>query len=347
MTFIRNAWYMAGWAEDVTDKCASRQLLGEPVLMYRLANGKAVALSDRCPHRFAPLSKGNRDGDIIECLYHGLRFDSTGTCVKNPHGDGKIPPNAVVRSYPLIERDTILWIWMGDAARADASRIPEFKFLRDPGYKALRGMNTVAAYYELVTDNLLDLSHINFLHAAYQKNDDLMTAANQITQERDTLVSKRFMPDIMGPMFYRQHLKDKSRHVDYWLHSRWDPPGSMSLDVGVTYAGQPENEGLRGLGTHVITPESERSTHYFYALARNHDLDNTEVDAKIREWQRVGFKEQDQPMLEDVQRNMGTTDLMALKPVILQPDNMAMRARRIISRLLQEDAKAPLTSAVA
>ena len=216
--------------------------------------------------------------------------------VLNPHGDGRIPPNANVRSFPLVERDGILWIWMGDAARADAARIPAFAFLGDPGYRALKGMNTVGAYYELVTDNLLDLSHINFLHAAYQKNDDLMTAENHITQEGDALISRRWMPDIMGPAFFRQHLKDKTRRVDYWLRSRWDPPGSMSLDVGVTYTGQPESEGLRGLGTHVITPEDERSTHYFYALARNHDRDNTEADAKIREWQRVAFKEQDQPM---------------------------------------------------
>lgn len=337
MAFIRNAWYMAGWAADVTEKCMSRMLLGEPVLMYRQGDGRAVALADRCPHRFAPLSRGHRDGDIIECLYHGLRFDSSGACVRNPHGDGRIPPNARVRSYPLVERDTILWIWMGEAERADETRIPEFKFLGDPAYRALTGMNTVGAYYELVTDNLLDLSHINFLHAAYQKNDDLMTAENRITQDGDALVSKRWMPDIMGPVFFRQHLKDKTKRVDYWLNSRWDPPGSMSLDVGVTYAGEPVESGLRGLGTHVITPETERSTHYFYALARNHDLDNTEVDAKIREWQRVGFKEQDQPMLEDVQRNMGTTDLMSLNPVILQPDNLAMRARRVIARLLQED----------
>ena len=205
----------------------------------------------------------------------------------------------------------------------------------------LKGMNTVGAYYELVTDNLLDLSHINFLHAAYQKNDDLMTAENHITQEGDALISRRWMPDIMGPAFFRQHLKDKTRRVDYWLRSRWDPPGSMSLDVGVTYTGQPESEGLRGLGTHVITPADERSTHYFYALARNHDRDNTEADAKIREWQRVAFKEQDQPMLEAVQDRMGTSDLMSLKPVILTPDNLAMRARRIITRLREQDDAAP------
>ena len=347
MTFIRNAWYMAAWAEDVTEKSLTRTLLGEPVLMYRLADGKVVAMMDRCPHRFAPLSKGVRHGDVIECLYHGLRFDGAGACVMNPHGDGTIPPNAKLKTYPLVERDTILWIWMGDAARADESRIPEFRFLTDPNYRALKGMNTVGAYYELVTDNLLDLSHINFLHAAYQKNEELLKVEHHITQEGDTLFSRRWVPDHMGPIFFRQHLKDKQRHVDYWLRSRWDPPCSMWLDVGVTYTGQTEQEGLRGLGTHVVTPESERSTHYFFALARNHDQTNTEVDAKIREWQRVGFKEQDQPMLEDVQNRMGTTDLMSLKPVILTTDNLAMRARRIVTRLLQEDSAEPIRSAAA
>lgn len=337
MSFIRNAWYMAAWATDLGAQCLPRRLLGEPVVLFRRADGKPVALFDRCPHRFAPLSKGTVHGDAVECLYHGLRFDGSGACVLNPHGDGRVPPGAQVRSFPVVERDGIVWIWMGEAAHADASAIPDFSFLTATDCRALTGTNTVAAHYELVVDNLLDLSHINFLHANYQRNDDLLKADHEIREDGDALISRRWMPGIAGPAFFRQHLEDKARPVDYWLRSRWDPPGAMALDVGVTYAGEPEEAGLRGRGVHIVTPADEKSTHYFYAMGRNFRLDDPKADASVREWQRVAFVEQDQPMLEAVQDRMGTTDLMSLKPVMIAPDALAVRARRILARLRIED----------
>src|SRR5689334_18275971 len=117
MQYLRNAWYVAMWGETLADTLVPRTILNEPVVFYRTADGRPVALTDRCPHRFPPLHRGRRIGaDRIRCGYHGLEFDRSGACVRNPHGDGRLPP-AKVRVYPVVEKHSILWIWMGDAAR--------------------------------------------------------------------------------------------------------------------------------------------------------------------------------------------------------------------------------------
>jgi nitrite reductase/ring-hydroxylating ferredoxin subunit len=86
--FVRNAWYVAGWSQDLgKDQLLARTILNQPVVLYRKADGGVAALEDRCAHRFAPLSAGRLVGDDrVQCLYHGLEFDPAGNCAKNPHG---------------------------------------------------------------------------------------------------------------------------------------------------------------------------------------------------------------------------------------------------------------------
>src|SRR3981081_1035043 len=120
--FLYNAWYVAAWRGEVTAKPMGRPLLNEPVVFYRAADGAAVALEDRCCHRGMPLSCGEVFGQNIRCEYHGMVFDGAGKCVEIP-GQAMIPNNARVRSFPVAERDDLVWIWMGDASRADESKI--------------------------------------------------------------------------------------------------------------------------------------------------------------------------------------------------------------------------------
>ena len=83
--FIRNTWYVAAWSHEVESEALfARVITGIPVLLYRESGGGVVALEDRCCHRGAPLSVGRREGDCVRCMYHGLKFDSTGTCVEAP-----------------------------------------------------------------------------------------------------------------------------------------------------------------------------------------------------------------------------------------------------------------------
>jgi phenylpropionate dioxygenase-like ring-hydroxylating dioxygenase large terminal subunit len=164
MTYVRNCWYAAGWSRDFAAQAlAPVTMLNEAVVIYRQESGEPVALQDRCCHRFAPLSMGRLEGDNLRCMYHGLKFAPSGKCIEIP-GQPKIPAQALVRRYPIVDKYSIAWIWMGNPALADESLIPDFVGVDDPGWAMTPGRMDYTANYMLINDNLLDLSHIAFLH---------------------------------------------------------------------------------------------------------------------------------------------------------------------------------------
>ncbi len=169
MTFVRNAWYAAGWSHELKGTALlPRKILNEPVVLFRGPGGAAVALVDRCPHRFVPLHKGTLKDGVLECGYHGLCFDATGSCVFNPHGDHVIPKAARVKNYRLAERDGIIWMWMGDPALADEGKIRPFpQFGGNSRFSCVYGYLHVEANYQLISDNLLDLTHGQYLHPMF------------------------------------------------------------------------------------------------------------------------------------------------------------------------------------
>jgi phenylpropionate dioxygenase-like ring-hydroxylating dioxygenase large terminal subunit len=164
--YIKNAWYVAAWSADLaTAAPLAITMLDEPLVLYRDDAGRAVALEDRCCHRLAPLSHGRVEGRDIRCLYHGLKFAPDGTCNDMP-GHTAIPKAMRVRAYPVAERHSALWVWMGDPARADATQIPDFRGPDHPDWAMLPGRMDYAADYRLIQDNLLDLSHVPYVHRA-------------------------------------------------------------------------------------------------------------------------------------------------------------------------------------
>ena len=193
--FLRNAWYVAAWSEEVVPgKLVARTILGEPVVLYRKADGTAAALEDRCPHRFAPLSIGKLvPGDRIQCAYHGLEIGADGMCAHNPHGAKNIPTRARIAAYPIIEKHLAVWIWMGDKPAVPA-KIPDFSVL--DGAPALHVMPldliSVKANYELVVDNLLDVSHTSYLHEGILGNKDTVESETPVELDGDDVIVSRY-----------------------------------------------------------------------------------------------------------------------------------------------------------
>ncbi len=162
--FVRNCWYAAGWSKDFEPgRLTPVTMLNEPIVIYRTDDGAPVALQDRCCHRFAPLSMGRLEGDALRCMYHGLKFAPSGKCIEIP-GQAKIPPQACVRSFPIVDKYSVAWIWMGDTQTCDERLIPDFVGVDDPRWAMKPGRMDYNANYNLINDNLLDLSHIAFLH---------------------------------------------------------------------------------------------------------------------------------------------------------------------------------------
>lgn len=342
MAYLRNTWYMAGWSHEVaTEHPISRTLLGEKLVLFRDSTDKINALSNCCPHRFAPLSLGKVVGDALQCPYHGLRFNGNGACVHNPHGNGAIPKAAKVKSYAAIDRFSAIWIWMGDPERADPDLLPDFSMLDDESNYIGTGYLHVKANYQLETDNILDLSHIEYLHGTSLGNDVVRDAKTDVTQEGNTVWSKRQTSAERLPPALEAHYGSPAGTLwDRWFDVRWDPPASMLLWVGSVPTGTPRMPDSRQLPfVHLFTPETEYTTHYWFATSYPRSYGEKYAARAKADVEFVGraFEHEDLPMLQAQQEAMGASEFWDLKPLLLSGDVGAVRARRALDKLIRDE----------
>lgn len=335
MPFVKNAWYAAGWSHDLADSPVAKTLLGEPVVFYRDTDGGVSALFDACPHRFAPLSLGKIAGDRITCPYHGLEFEGSGKCVKNPHGKGAISNALSVKSYPLAHRYGMIWIWMGDPDRADESLLPPIRRLEDEAYTWVHGGLKVSSNYELVVDNLLDLTHVEFLHPILASPGNSERTTYRASQDGQIVSSYN---DIKGEpisglfqILWTSHETTADMHA--YMH--WHAPSSLDLDVGM-FSDEPDG-GPKIPSVHLLTPETEDSTHYFWAAGRNRQHGNEQVSRMLHFGTQNAFENEDEPMIKAVRSRMQSNDLFAHRPALLPMDEGAVRARRIIAEMIKAE----------
>jgi nitrite reductase/ring-hydroxylating ferredoxin subunit len=332
--YVRNTWYMAAWENEVEDGgLLARTLLDTPQLIYRRESGDGyVMMENRCPHKFAPLSRGKREGDFVVCGYHGLKFNDQGACVLNPFAE-RPPPNARVRTTPVTARYGGLWFWPGDPSRADEALIPNLAFLDDPT-PIYRGKTQMGANFELLTDNLLDLSHVEFIHVkTFQPTGGAFTGKYEAHEgDKGVILSNWWMPDIEPPGWAKPMLPGGAK-VDQWIEMEWRAPACMSLLIGIARAGTDRKEviGAPFLNPHIITPETSKGSHYFYTCAPDEGAKQFTLDV---------FEGEDAPMIESIERNMGGADFWSLKPVILNIDAASVLARRRLMKMRQEEAQA-------
>jgi phenylpropionate dioxygenase-like ring-hydroxylating dioxygenase large terminal subunit len=348
MHYLRNSWYAAALASEVTDIPLGRVLLGEKIVFFRDSKGGVFALQNRCPHRFAPLSMGKVQGDALECTYHGLRFGAGGECVLNPHGNKQIPNGSSIKHYPAAERDGFIWFWPGDPARADASLIPSFPEMSDTkNFTPVFGYLHTIANYELVIDNLLDLSHVEFLHPMFQQPDGVEAHKTEFKQDGNVIHAMRWKPNtaihgLAGNLYWTS----PSKRGDARAHMRWSAPSILHFDLGVTEVGAPEADGICLPNAHLVTPEDEFNSHYFWSIARNRKIGDEDASQQLFSIVNRIFATEDLPIIEAQQENMnGSSNLMAQKPVSLEPDIPAVRARRILQQLIADEQGASAAQA--
>lgn len=337
MPFLRNCWYAAGWSDEIGETAIRRRILGEQIALYRLADGSAIAIADRCPHRFASLSQGRVVADAIECPYHGLRFDRNGACVLNPHGDGMIPPGVGVTAYPLIERYGALWIWPGDPSLARAEDIPNFSYLEDAAFTCSHGYLSVAANYQLVCDNLLDLSHVPFLHPFLANPEATSRTRVDVRQDGSAVWSYFWLDDEPITPLFQMVWESGSANGDQRAHMRWTPPSNLFLDLGMNEVGCGPETGPSLPNSHFLTPETEDRTHYFWAIGRDRKRDDAAIGQSIHDGTEKAFIMEDEPMVARVQENMAGEDFWALRPLILAGDGAALRARRMLAQKIKRE----------
>ena len=338
--FVRNAWYVASWADDLTQQPIARRICNEPLVLYRTAEGKAAALLDRCCHRAAPLSLGKVTEQGLECGYHGLVFNAAGACVHIP-GQPQIPSKAVVRSYPVVEKDSLIWIWMGETDTADPSLIVDYPYHADTenwpfGHETM----PVKSNYMLVVDNLMDLTHVAFVHESTIGGDAKAHAEAKTVIERTPrgLKFTRWILDRPAPPTIAQAVSFAG-NTDRWQEFEWIAPSVIkhyagSIDAGSSDQGRREG-GFQVRLFHAATPETETTCIYFWSVANGFGQEDPRTTEIIMRGAR-GTISEDKLMIERQQALM--TDLGEDGLVDVRADAARINMRRTIDQMIKEEA---------
>jgi vanillate O-demethylase monooxygenase subunit len=267
-----------------------------------------------------------------------MTFAADGRCVHIP-GQPHIPKNAAATAFPLVERHGFVWIWMGAAAGADADFIPDLPWGTLDNWTAASGYTHVAGDYRLLSDNLLDLSHENYIHQATIGNEEAETIADypvRVTVESKVVRAHRDMSNIAPPPFFRI-LAGNDQRIDRWQTAIWTAPSVNMTDVGVRPAGAGPETTLVSRVLHLLTPETERSTHYFWAHNRNFRQEDAELTTAIVVAHRRTFDE-DKEMIELQQKEIDDSGL-SVPACALRVDDAPLRARRLLAALIRQEAE--------
>ncbi len=337
--FLKNCWYVAAWDHELSDLPIARRIIGEAIVVYRLADGELVALQDRCPHRHAPLSRGKIEGRNLRCGYHGLVFGPGGECLSVPGGT-PVPRGCGVRTYPAVVRNSWVWVWMGEHDRADRSLIPTAFGLDDSRWLMRAGQLDYQADYQLVNDNLCDLSHVDFVHAATLAHatgggwSDDQPKVEQ--QDRGLRISRWFTAKPASPT--------NAKLVDTWSSYTFKVPGifvmeNKSYPHGMAEAcggGEPATTPMTyRVEQQAVTPLSATETRYFFASG----FDSKNLPARliepIFETIMAAFAE-DHALIEAQQRVWDTTPVGTPKVYLLQ-DKAPVLFRRMMSKLIDDE----------
>ncbi|KLE34640.1 hypothetical protein AAW00_10705 [Aurantiacibacter luteus] len=341
---LENAWYVAAWSHEVTTHPLARRLFNLPVVLYRSLAGQACALIDSCAHRGAPLSLGTVVADGIRCNYHGVVFGGDGICTRIPNQD-LIPDKARVTSFPLVEKDDIVWLWHGDPAKADPTLIVDYPYHRDPAWPARFSMAPVAGNFMLIADNLLDATHLAYVHGSTVGGSDPnvhMVAESSLKPAKNGLRFERLMRGAPPPPAYSACVPDLPKQIDRWQEFDFVVPSTVLQYSGGVPAGSDRaiapapRFDMRIF--HSATPATDTSCYYFWSLQNGHAIDDPRATDVI-------FEQIEQAIAEDkvfIEAQQLRVDELGEERLF---DNAADAARMMARRAIRKYAKMSSASA--
>lgn len=339
--FVRNRWYIAAFSDEITDAPFERTILETPIVFFRGQSGHAVAMYGLCPHRYYPLALGKVEGDAIICGYHGFTFASNGKCTRIPAqgtGAGFSQP-----TYPLVEKGRLTWIWMGDAGLADPALIPPYEDfgLEQPGWKASANSHfVIAGRSQLLVDNLMDLTHLPFIHDI--AGGDALLHVKFVSEDRPASYRLKrpsqspwtnFHELLFGAELAFEGMSDMHSLTDFYgpeliktsgpITTRIDGKESVPSGIGEIYF------------MHGITPESRNSTHYFGFTTRNFRQDDSTFEAIFAELD-LAVRQQDVDAIEAVEARLEHASTIQ-RELLSKADAPALKVRALIQNMLESE----------
>ena len=338
--FIRNCWYVIAWDHEIpADGLFARTVLNEAILLYRTGDGRVVALRDRCCHRLAPLSRGRKEGDRVRCGYHGLVFDANGRCVEIPGAD-RIPDKAVVPTYPVAVKNRWVFVWMGDPSKADEALLPDNFSCDHPEWDYVPGYLHYETSQQLICDNLLDFSHLSYVH------EKTLGGSTAIAQARPTIEDvprgirvTRKVPNVAPPPYYRT-LRDFDGRLDRWFVYDFLLPGTLLMHSGGRPVGDAEGDMRRAVRLHscqTVTPETATTTHYFFQQSRRVEDGDRSMSEALHRALLVAFDE-DRDMITAQAREIARDPAAPMLP--LPMDAAVLRFRRLVEAAIEAEHRA-------
>lgn len=332
-TWLTDAWYVAAMDAEVSSKPLARTICGVPMMFYRNLDGSVVAMRDACPHRLLPLSEGLREGNSIRCKYHGLKLGPDGVAEEMPLAHEKPNRGICVETYATHERHRMVWVWVGDKAKADPDLITDLWPCSTRGWEFEGGYYHVECDYRLMIDNLMDLTHETYVHSGSIGQPEILEAPLQCRVENDRVYLSRWMPNIDPPPFWAGAL-GQTGPVDRWQVCEFLLPSAVMIDVGVAPVGagatiEKHDQGVRGIVVDFMTPETEDTHHYFWGMSRDFRIDDPGFAARFKAQQGGVFLE-DKELLEIQQKSIKANP--DLKLAAYSIDQGGVRARQLIAR---------------
>jgi vanillate O-demethylase monooxygenase subunit len=339
--YPKNTWYVACTPDEIDGKPLGRMICGEKIVFYRGPDNKVAAVEDFCPHRGAPLSLGFvRDGALV-CGSHGLEMGCDGKVISMP--GQRVRGFPCIRSYAVEERYGFIWVWPGELDKADPALIHHLEWADNPEWAYGGGLFHINCEYRLMIDNLMDLTHETYVHASSIGQKEIDEAPVATKTQGDTVITSRYMENIMAPPFWRAAMRSNNLPddvpVDRWQICRFTPPSHVMIEVGVALAGkggydaEPQHKAS-SIVVDFITPETETSHWYFWGMARNFQPNDKELTDRIREGQGKIFSE-DRAMLEMQQANI--TKHPERKLLMLNIDAGGVQSRRLLDKLITQE----------
>jgi vanillate O-demethylase monooxygenase subunit len=243
-----------------------------------------------------------------------------------------------LRTYPAVEKHTMVWVWMGEEA-PDERLIPDYSVLDAvDGLSRQTSTFTMNVHVELVSNNLMDLSHASFLHAGLIAVPQHADADIQVAQSGRTITCERWSRNAPVPMVFDMLFRRDGRNVDFWNKMRWDPPACFLLDVGCHAPGDRPEQGAGYKGIHILAPETDSSTHYHVGIVRKPaKAEDAAIEAEISRLRSHAFQNQDAPMMEAMQEMLGIEELLTRQPVLMSVDAGPVRMKRVLDELLARE----------
>ncbi len=326
---VRDAWYVAGLSTEISRDIIARRFLGVDVALYRTLDGKPAAVRNRCPHRSFPLAKGKLVGDTLVCGYHGMQFDQSGRCTQMPSMP-IVPTNANVRSFPIIERAPLVWIWMGDPDMAKEELIPDTHWLSSPEWASVTGSFHMKTDYVSMHENLLDQTHFPFLHPGTVGTPEYARSKLDVRQEGEVVIIDRILKNSPPPGIYGVPAEIVGKPVDRLSEARFASPAIHTAFAQIVdHNPEPGRPSVYRFNiTHLMTPETNGTIHYWWFNSRNFKLKDEAADKFL-------YDASTQAYLEDVDAlewilEVVTKDEQPQFDLNFAPDKPGLLMRRVL-----------------